>query len=80
MGKKPKRQMKPCDKCGRMNAVMGDKYCHNCKLSVLMEMRQSGYLTDTSSPSRKTTHRGLKSRNANLLGGTSELGTDGDNW
>jgi hypothetical protein len=47
---------------------------------VLMEMRQSGYLTDTSSPSRKTTHRGLKSRNANLLGGASELGTDGDNW
>lgn len=69
---------KPCQMCNAAVAVCGEKYCKNCKRCVLAELKAAGYLTETRPPIQPTEQRGRRALNPKTLGGSAELGTDGD--
>lgn len=77
--------MKLCQRCGEAEAVRKEKYCKGCKKAVLAELKAEGYLQDTRDASPKchsvfNDQRGRKgTRSADLLGGSAEWHTDGDN-
>lgn len=80
MPRKPKEPPKVCHRCEDRFAVHGEKYCKECKKSVLVELQSAGYLSDTKQPKVFSDERGRKSLNPKVLGGTAEFGTDGDIW
>ena len=41
-----KAPTKPCERCGRRPALPGQRYCRDCRRTVLEEMKASGYLQE----------------------------------
>jgi hypothetical protein len=73
-----KQSQKPCKKCESRMAVIGEKYCKNCRAVVLKELQSSGYLTETTERRPPGDLLGRRSRNFQTLGGTAEMLNDGD--
>jgi len=77
---KQKQPSKPCQKCNDKPAIQGEKYCTGCRKSVLSEMAESGYLENRPAGTFSD-ERGRKNRaDYKTLGGSAEMGSDGDVW
>jgi hypothetical protein len=78
MPRRQRRPEKPCQRCTRTIAVFGEKYCKSCRETVLTELRQSGYLQDDKPASMPSDELGRKSLSWEVIGGSAEIGNDGD--
>ena len=78
MSKQVKPNPKPCQKCVERLAVLGERYCKSCKHEVLKEMESSGYLTDTRPAKARSEQFGRSAVSSETIGGSTELGSDGD--
>ena len=67
---------KPCNRCPIGRAKLDERFCPRCREIVRKEMQVS-YLTldATRQPSEK---RGRSQRHSNTVGGSAEMGSDGD--
>ena len=72
-----KRQTQTCQRCSDHPAVFEEKFCKSCRKAVLDELKSSGYLTDPI-PKQHRGDIGRKCRDLRVLGGSAEMGTDGD--
>jgi hypothetical protein len=78
--------MKLCQRCGEAESLRKERYCKDCRKAVLDELKQTGYLQDVQGTSPKchsvfNEERGRQGlRSTDLLGGSAEWRTDGDNW
>ena len=72
------KQTKPCKRCEKGRAAMGEKYCGKCASIVLAELQALGYLKDTRTPYTPKETRGRSQRHSNTAGGCAELNSDGD--
>jgi hypothetical protein len=79
MTKKNKLPPKVCKNCSHY-AVRDEKYCIDCKKQILQEMKSAGYLTETHDKSPISERRGRTTLNPDSSRGTTEMGSDGDNW
>ena len=73
--------MKPtklCKRCEKGRAKQDEKYCGKCASIVRSEMKSSGYLTDTRTQYTLKETRGRSQRHSNTVGGSAEMGSDGD--
>ena len=78
---KPKPPPRDCELCGVVDAVRGNRYCKKCGRAVLLELQQKGYLSDSIPPKPFSDERGRKGlKDPKTLGGSAEMGGDGDDW
>lgn len=71
------KQTKPCKRCEIGRAKLDERFCPRCRDIVLKEM-QAKYLQDTYQPKQQYEKRGRSQRYGNAVGGSAELGSDGD--
>jgi hypothetical protein len=76
--RKQQQPQKPCKKCDGRMAVIGEKYCQNCRSVILKELESSGYLTDVRPKLPPGDRLGRPARHLGILGGTAEMLDDGD--
>jgi hypothetical protein len=77
--------VKRCQRCKKTDAIKGERFCKDCKKDMLRELKESGYLQNVSgtSPKAQSTfndQRGRAARSSELLSGTADWQTDGDEW
>ena len=78
----PRRPAKPCQMCECENSVAGEKYCRKCRMRVIANLKNEGYLDVAPRSTRIfSDERGRGGGvSTKTLGGTAELNSDGDNW
>jgi len=69
---------KQCKRCEIGRAKLDEKYCGKCSSIVRAELQSSGYLTDTRMTYSSKETRGRSQRYGNSVGGSAEMGSDGD--
>lgn len=70
--KQPER--KNCERCAKVAAVLGEKYCKRCRGAVLYEMREKGYLQNTTQQRRPSENLGRSSRDCRVI--ANDFGRD----
>ena len=68
---------KSCKRCEIGRAKLDERFCPRCRESVLKEMQVS-YLTDANAIRRPSEQRARSQRYGNSVGGSAEMGSDGD--
>ena len=70
-----------CCQCQSSMSVAGEKFCRDCRKSVIANLESVGYLCSTkiAKPAIKE-NRDRSQLNWKTLGGSVERGTDGDDW
>jgi len=69
---------KPCKRCDIGRANQGERFCDRCRTIVRKEMESTGYLTDASATRQQSEQRARSQRYGNAVGGSAEMGSDGD--
>jgi hypothetical protein len=69
---------KPCNRCNIGRAKLDERFCPRCREIVQKEMATSGYLTDANAIRRPSEQRARSQRYGNSVGGSAEMGSDGD--
>ena len=69
---------KPCKRCEIGRAKQDEKFCGKCAAIVRSELQSSGYLTDTRTQYTPKERRGRSQRPSHTVGGSAEMGSDGD--
>jgi hypothetical protein len=72
------KSTKPCKRCDIGRAKLDEKYCDRCRKIVVHEMQSSGYLTDANAARQPSEQRARSQRYGNSVGGSAEMGSDGD--
>ena len=57
---------------------MDEKYCGKCRSIVLDELNNTGYLSDPHAARQPSEQRARRQRYGNAVGGSAEMGSDGD--
>ena len=58
---------KLCQRCNRVKAVVGEKFCKRCRASVLAELGDKGYFQNITEPRRTSECRGRSSRDLRII-------------
>ena len=72
------KSTKPCKRCDIGIANQGERFCLRCRELVRKEMESSGYLTYASAGRQPSEQRARSQRGSNAVGGSAEMGSDGD--
>ena len=74
---KSSKATKPCKRCEIGRAKLDEKYCGKCASIVRAELQSSGYLTPHAAR-QPSEQRARSQRYGNAVGGSAEMGSDGD--
>jgi len=69
---------KPCKRCEIGRAKQDERFCDRCREIVQKEMQSTGYLTDANAGRQPSEQRARSQRYGNAVGGSAEMGSDGD--
>ena len=74
---KSRLKTKPCKRCEIGCAKLDERYCGKCRSIVLDELKSTGYLTPHAAR-QPSEQRARSQRYGNAVGGSAEMGSDGD--
>lgn len=69
-------EKKLCQRCQRIPPIKGEKYCKRCRGAVLFDLKNAGYLQDTSETKRVSEQKDRTARDTRVI--ANDFGRDSD--